>query len=99
MSFSFSVLAKSKDDARAQVAQHMADIAKVQDSHEVDKQAVSNVVSAYLDMVEGGEGESYSVSVSGSMGWTEHEGKRRYNSAGVNVSVRAYVPTETNKAA
>jgi hypothetical protein len=94
MSFSFNVTGKTREDANAQVAAKLEEIVAAQDSHEVDADAVTETVDMYLDLIEHNDGETISVSVSGSVGWEnvteEGVARRRYTGAGVNVSVRSY---------
>lgn len=91
MSFSFNVTAKSKDDAKAQVAEQMRAVASSQVSHVKDEAAINATVSSYLDMLDTIDGHTISVSVSGSIGWNEGpDGKKTYTGAGISVSVRSY---------
>jgi hypothetical protein len=94
MSFSFNTSGKNREEVNAKVAALMAETVAAQDSHEVDVDAVTATVETYLDLIEPNDGDTISVSVSGSVGWervvAEGVEIRRYTGAGVNVSVRCY---------
>lgn len=91
MSFSFNSVANTKDEVKAKVDQELAVIVNAQPYHKRDVEAVKATVAAYLDMLEIAEGEVIGFSVNGSVGWTEtSDGGKRFNSAGVGVSVRSY---------
>lgn len=85
MSYSFSVRAKSKDDAAMQAGVKMAEVVESQPTHEADKVAATNAVTSLIEvLVDPKEDESVTVNVSGSLGWRA-EGE--FTSANLSVSV------------
>lgn len=85
MSYSFSVRAKSKDDAAAKSGVSMAEVVEAQPVHKADKDAAIAAVDELLGtVVEPGEDESVTINVSGSLGWRA-EGE--FTSANLSVSV------------
>lgn len=87
MSYSFYFTAPSKDDAKRQVAEKMADIVKQQPNHKVDQEAAVNAAGAFIDVVhEPREGEEVYVSMSGSVGWRHASDPVEHTNANVSVT-------------
>jgi hypothetical protein len=92
MSYSFSVTAKNKEDAKARVAEQIKLIVEHQEMHKVDEQATNNAVSAFVDLLgDLPEHHQLIVSVSGSVSWASTSGEgtpKNITGAGVNISAR-----------
>ena len=95
MSYSFSVVAGSKDEAGVKVEAELGKVVASQPSHEFDRQAAQDAAEAFIDVLrEPGEGERVGVSVSGSLSWQSAD---VFTGASVNVS--AWIaPAEPAKA-
>lgn len=85
MSYSFTVTAATKGEAKAAVSFRLDEVASGQKVHERDRAAAQAAVNAMLDvLVDPTNNEKVTVSVGGSLGWRAQD---EYTSAGVNVSV------------
>lgn len=92
MSFSFAISATSKEAVREAASAEMDKIISGQPDHAHDKDAVVNACAAYADLLNGFEdGDTISVSVSGSLGWSSSSGEHhKYTGAGLSISARSY---------
>jgi hypothetical protein len=87
MSYSFSILADTKDDAGVKVEAELGKVVTAQPSHEYDRQAAQNAAEAFIDVLrDPREGECVGVSMSGSLIWREG-----YVFTGASVNVNAWV--------
>lgn len=92
MSYSFTITAKSREEAKEKVKEQLDRVARDQPSHIADKDAALGAASAFVDLVTIPEGRDVRVSVSGSLGWQHDTPKNEagqpetFNGAGVNVS-------------
>jgi hypothetical protein len=86
MSYSFSVSAASKADAKSKVAERMAEIVASQPNHKVDQDAAVSAANAFIDVLhDPEEGQQVNVSMSGSVGWKGGD-TPSYTHASTNVS-------------
>ncbi len=89
MSYSFSITAKTKDEAYAKVEAELAKVVASQPSHAADKQAAQDVAKAFIDMLkEPNEGEGIRVDMSGSLSWHDAD-----TFTAASVSINAYIST------
>jgi hypothetical protein len=86
MSFSFTVRAASKDEAKNKIAEKMDEVVIAQPAHELDRPAVSNVASAYIDMLDDDPARDIVVSVSGSLAWSGDVTGGVFHGASVSVN-------------
>jgi hypothetical protein len=87
MSYSFSMVAKSKAEAIEKVKAEFDGIVLSQPSHGTDRDAAESAVTALIAVLtEVGENEKLTVSVSGSLGWRA-EGV--FTSS--NLSIQTYI--------
>ncbi len=88
MSYSFTVKASTKDDAKKQIVDQMAQVVTNQPDHALDQAAVVVAGGAFVDMLgDVAEGYEVHVSIHGSVGWNHpHDTPKHYISAGVGVS-------------
>lgn len=88
MSYSFTVKAKTKAEAKEKVIQEFQAVAKGQPVHLVDFDAVVASASAFVDMVADpeAENEEIQVSVNGSLTW-----KSEGVFTAAEVTIRAYM--------
>lgn len=92
MSYSFSVKAATKADAKAQVAAELDKVVAAQPTHKVDRDAVGVVTDAFIDAVaEPSESEEITVMVSGSVSWRGVAGQDNNEFTGAEVTTRVYV--------
>jgi hypothetical protein len=87
MSYSFSVTALTKDEAKQKVAEQFAYVVNNQPCHAVDKDAALTVANAFIDLLSDvTDGHEINVSMNGcSLRWN-HNAPDKYVAAGVNVS-------------
>lgn len=84
MSYSASVKAKTKAEAKGAVVEKFNEIVAGQPVHQADRDAAQSAVKAFIDtLTEPGDEQQISVSFSGSLSWRE-EGV--FTGAGMNVS-------------
>jgi len=70
MSYSFTVRASSKAEAKFKVAEAMAKVVEQQQSHVIDqKQAITNA-EAFIGLLADDETKDVVVNMHGSIGWT-----------------------------
>lgn len=93
MSFSFAASGKAKDEVLSNVSAQMDQVVTNQPHHTHDKDAVVQCVGAYIDLLNVKDGDTISVSVSGSLGWTGKDSAAEYTSAGLNISARVFQTT------
>lgn len=87
MSYSFSVKAATKEEAKTGVSAKFDEIVASQPSHKVDRDAVVAVTGAFIDAVaEPSESEEITVMLNGSLSW---RGEGDYTAA--EVTTRVYV--------
>ena len=88
MSYSFPVKATSKDDAKKQIADQMANVVNSQPDHALDQAAVVAAASAFVDMLDIPDGSEMIMNVHGSVSWSNHvDQPKLYTGAGVGISV------------
>lgn len=86
MSYSFSVKAASKDEAKAQIAAKFDEVIASQPTHAADKSAALATAGSFIDLLKDvPEGHEISVSMHGSLGWN-HDAPEQFTGAGVGVS-------------
>jgi hypothetical protein len=84
MSYSFTVRARTHQEANDLVVAELAKVAASQPAHEFDKNAAQSAADALLFLLEApGELEVIQIQVNGSLSWRE-EGK--FTGANLNVS-------------
>lgn len=84
MSYSFSVVASSKDEAKQKAAEEFAKIVETQPVHAADRDAVLAVTSAYVDVLaDPADGQKVTLYCCGSLSWRE-EG--HFTTAGINAT-------------
>jgi hypothetical protein len=87
MSYSFSITAKTKDEAGLKVEAELAKVVDQQRSHSADRQAAQDAAEAFIDVLaDPGEGEEIFVSVNGSVAYYGHTAPHRFTSASVSVN-------------
>lgn len=92
MSYSFSVLADTKDEAKQKVAEQFDAIVASQPVHEADRSAAQTAINAFIDVVaEPTEAQAVSVAAYGSLSWRE-EGQFY----GANGSATVNLTTKTS---
>jgi len=70
MSYSFSIKAASKDEAKAGVDAEMAKVVQGQSVHSADAESAVVAASTFIDLLADlKDGEEIRVSVHGSLGW------------------------------
>lgn len=84
MSYSFSVVADTKDEAGVKIEAELAKVVEGQPTHEADRQAAQDAAEAIIDVLDDpGENECVNVYVAGSLGWRS---ENHFISANVNIS-------------
>lgn len=84
MSYSFSIVANSKKEARAKVQEELDRVCGSQAVHKTDVLAAQAAAYAFIGMLtEPSETESVKVSMNGSLGW---RAENTFTSANVNVN-------------
>jgi hypothetical protein len=86
MSYSFTVKAETKADAKGMVADKLIDVVTQQPVHATDAHKAQAVVNAYIDMLVDDAAMDIHVSVSGYVQWTGADDKAI---TAANVSVNA----------
>lgn len=91
MSYSFSVKASTRDEAKSKVAEQMATVVQAQPDHELDQAAVVAAGSAFVDMLgDVPDGKELQVNIHGSVGWHHTQADavpKVYTGASVSISV------------
>lgn len=91
MSYSFSVTADAKADAKQKIAENFDNIVNGQPSHAADRDAVVAASNAFVDLLsDPPEGQEIYVNVYGSLGWDHQVGPGPFlsASASINASLR-----------
>lgn len=87
MSYSFTVKAATKEEAKTKVAAELDAIAGAQPTHKVDRDGVAAVAGVFIDLLaDPQENHEIQVMINGSLSWSS---ENVYN--GAEVTVRAYV--------
>lgn len=87
MSYSFQIVASTKDEVGKLVAEELDKVVASQPVHSNDRQPAQEAVAALLNLlVEPKDGECFRVNVSGSLGWVA---ENAFTNA--NVSVQVYI--------
>lgn len=89
MSYSFTVTAPTKEEAKQKISDQMAVVVQNQPDHKLDEVAAVAAGSAFVDLLgDVPDGHEVLVSMHGSVGWsqTEQDGPKTYINAGVGVS-------------
>lgn len=91
MSYSFSIRAATKADAKASVASKMAEVVQNQPTHAHDQPRVCACAAAFIDLLADDESKDIVVSVYGSLGWRGSYGTDPANCSftSANISVTA----------
>lgn len=90
MSYSFSVTASAKDEAKQKIGEQFDTVLAGQPVHSVDRDAAQAAAEAFVDVLhDPAANEEIRVSVSGSVGWRS-EGVFTHS----NVSVSAILATK-----
>ena len=85
MSYSFTIHAKSKGEAKAGVSAKLAEVCQSQPAHQRDRAAAQAAANAFIDvLVEPMDKEMVNVHMTGALGWRE---KDQYTSGSVSVNV------------
>lgn len=85
MSYSFSVLAPTKDEALVKVGEELTKIVVAQPVHRADQEAVQGAVAVFVDLLAVNDTQDVGVSVSGSI-WKTDVGVQQA-SVSVNVGI------------
>lgn len=86
MSFSFSVVAASKGEAKANVAEQMATVIAAQSIHAKDEAHVKATVESSLDLIADDETRDVSVYVVGSLSWEGQLGSETIVGSSISVN-------------
>jgi hypothetical protein len=87
MSYSFSVTADTKEEAKQKIADRMDEVVTGQPNHAADRDAAVTVGQALVDtLYDPEEDEEILVNMSGYLSWT-YEDPTEFSGASVNVSV------------
>jgi len=72
MSYSFSVTANTKDEARAKIVVELDNVVSTQPTHEADKQAAYNTADAFIGLLaDPSDAELVTVNVCGYLSWRD----------------------------
>jgi len=86
MSYSFSVTASTKDEAKEKIAEQFAKVIEGQPSHAADKDNALAAAGAFIDLLTDVPADHHiAVSMHGSLGWNS-DAPDKYTGAGVGVS-------------
>lgn len=89
MSYSFSIKAATKAEAKAKVAEAFDTVVTNQVSHKADRDAAVAAAGAFIDILaEPQENDEYDVSLNGSLSWPRAD-ESAYTSA--EVTIRAHL--------
>jgi flavorubredoxin len=96
MSYSFSVTASTKAEAKLKISESFDAVVVGQPSHEADRIAVVNCGRAFVDLLEApNESEEIYVSVYGSLGWRHSDSTTPHAFLSGSVSVSASIRTKS----
>jgi hypothetical protein len=88
MSYSFTVFAANKEEARAKVAAEFDSVEQQQPVHRADRAQAEATASSFIDLCEEpAEDQELSVRVAGSINWDGSEVNARLRGAGISVTV------------
>jgi|InoplaM3SPM_1038593.scaffolds.fasta_scaffold53306_1 hypothetical protein len=90
MSYSFTVKASTKSEAKSAVAAKMAEVAEQQSAHARDRDQAVAAASAFIDQLADDESKDVAVSLSGYLSWTGAQGGDM-RVTGATVSVGAHL--------
>ena len=86
MSYSFTVTAESKADAKQKVSDEFVNVVAAQPPHAKDRDAAVAAAGAFIDLLaDPTDAQQVMVSVHGSLGWN-HDAPDSFTGAGVGVS-------------
>ena len=86
MSYSFSVKASTKDEAKQKIAEQFDKVVEGQPSHADDKAAALATANAFIDLLTDVPKDHHvSVSINGSLSWN-HDAPNKYVGASVGVN-------------
>lgn len=92
MSYSFSVMGATKDEAKTLIEAEFDKIIASQPVHAADKAAALAAAGAFIDLLtDPPEGKVVRVSMHGSLGWNEPDPKS-FTGSGVGVSAQLWQP-------
>jgi hypothetical protein len=86
MSYSFTVRAATKLEAKAKVAAELSNVLNLQPTHVVDIAAAQAAAYAFIDLVGDDETKDLQVAVNGSVGWVHRSEPVIYTQASVGVN-------------
>ncbi|MGJ7575726.1 hypothetical protein ACSFBX_34790 [Variovorax sp. RB2P76] len=86
MSYSFSVRAATKAEAKAKVAEQLAGVLKSQPTHAVDVTAAQAGADTFIDLVSDNDTKDLMVTVNGSVGWVHQSDPLVCTQAGFGVN-------------
>jgi hypothetical protein len=87
MSYSFSVTADSKEDAKLQIAQKFDDVVAAQPSHATDQDAAVAAGEAFVDLLaEPNADQQIEVTIYGSLSWEWNSDPIKYSAGNISVS-------------
>jgi hypothetical protein len=90
MSYSFTVAADTKEEAKRKIAENFDNVVAGQSSHSADRDAGVACAQAFVDMLaEPVDGDEIYVSVHGSLSWRTAAPEKFYNAIiGINAGLR-----------
>ena len=91
MSYSFSVRAATKAEVLTKVNAELDKVVAAQPVHAGDRQQAYAATEAFLEIIPESDDMDLSVSVHGSLGWTEDGADKVFSSASVGVSAQLVV--------
>jgi hypothetical protein len=86
MSYSFSIRAATKAEAKEKISVQMATVVQQQPIHAVDAEQAKAAASAFIDVVAVDESRDVVVSMNGSVSWSGNPEQPNIGSASVGVS-------------
>lgn len=90
MSYSFTVVAPTKAEAKQKIAEQFGVVLQSQPVHEKDQAQAEAVAAAYMDLVaDPADGEAITIFVSGYLSWSDKSGgEKHFVGSSINVNVR-----------
>lgn len=86
MSYSFSIKAATKSEAKAKVAEELSKVVTAQPVHQYDRAAAQASADAFTDLLADDEAQDVSLSVSGWLSWNGGTGAEQVKTANVTVT-------------
>lgn len=86
MSYSFTIRAATKAEAKEKVAADFDKVVAAQPDHATDREQALSAATAFIDMLVDDETRDVVVSVNGWLNWSEPSLPRAYSGACVGVS-------------